>query len=127
MKIIISVFFVFFMYSFSNAQCNCDICGGAGWITQPDPCYKCSTSGWQTCPSCSGYGTELCKQCSGSGKEIPHGDYVTCRSCGGSGKLVCSRCDGACVEYCSLCGGKGYEEREFPCEVCGRTGEIPCQ
>jgi len=122
MKIILSIFFVFFMYTFSNAQCTCDNCGGGGKIILPESCYKCGASGLKACQNCAGDGNELCKQCAGSGKS----NYENCRSCGGSGKFVCSWCGGAGAEYCSLCGGKGYEERFYSCEICGETGEIPC-
>ena len=125
MKIILAIFFVFFMYSFSNAQCVCDGgCGGSGWITpDPEPCVKCGGSCFQSCDRCLGDGTELCKQCFCSGTV----NDETCISCNGYGEWECGRCGGTGMEYCSLCGGEGYKEWKYPCEVCGRTGVVPCQ
>ena len=123
MKIILAIFFVFFMYSFSYAQCTCDNCGGAGWITESNPCVKCGGSQFQSCDRCLGDGTELCKQCFGSGTV----NDEACISCNGYGEWECGRCGGTGMEYCSLCGGEGYKEWKYPCEVCGRTGVVPCQ
>jgi DnaJ-class molecular chaperone len=30
------------------------------------------------------------------------------------------------MEYCSLCGGEGSKQWQYPCGKCGQTGVIPC-
>ena len=149
MKIYLSIFLTFFLYSFAIAQCQCPNCSGSGWVDkEPVSCVKCGGSGVESCMRCLGKGTELCNQCFNSGVVnvkcgICNGsgevDDLTCTVCSGSGKVSevciscdgmgrwnCGRCGGSGQETCSLCDGSGSKVWKEPCGQCRQTGQIDC-
>lgn len=126
MKIILSILFVLFMYSFSNAQSVCGGCNGTGISLTPDDdyydCRSCGGTGEAACLRCNTRQTEICNYCYGNGIV----NEETCTNCYGEGRVSCGRCGGSGYEYCTMCNGTGNKDWYYPCTECGGSGRVDC-